>query len=628
MNYSLAMSIRGCAPIQRLFMLLLLVSTQNPLMAEKSKLVYGLVPDAPPTTYIDGAGTPTGFFIEFYSRIMDELGIEYEFKVEPFPELYPQMLSGDVDFFTTLFKTPERMDYFIYPEKGTAVGWSQLFVQSGTVFESILDLQHKTIGVVAQDNNGQNFKAYIDSLEIPCTIQEFPNFEALVQAVIRGDVYGGVQSNWFVALEHRVQPTTVVFAAFKSYPVLSKKSPFKAEFYRITERAGTLMADPHSYYYDLQEKWLGRERTETKVIPKWLITVLITLIAAAFLSALIIRFLTRQLRHSNEDLEIKVEERTDRLLHTEKLAALGNLVAGIAHELNTPLHALLTGTDILSHSLEARSPDLLSRGDKEKIALLLSNRSVELNFVRTDSRAARRLIREYLVLHGAGQDMELEGLCLDLGILEPENGCIQILKEASEELLLAAREASACMDAIEIIKAAAIQMDTVIKSLRSYAHRDHRDGLSIVSLEKHLDEALDLYASRFTKEVKLEKKYAGLPLFRCYSEELRQVWLCLIANALDALDGDGRIEVQGLETDAGILIKIIDNGRGIPLEDKDRVFDPFYSTKSEGAGLGLSIAREVLYSHRGKIDFESSPSGTIFTVTLPLEGIVEGLANG
>jgi ABC-type amino acid transport substrate-binding protein len=91
--------------------------------AQTGKLVYGLVPIAPPTTYLDASGKPTGFFIELYSRIMDELGIDYEYRIGPFPELYPELVAGKIDFFTTLQKTPERESLFWFPEQAVSVGW-------------------------------------------------------------------------------------------------------------------------------------------------------------------------------------------------------------------------------------------------------------------------------------------------------------------------------------------------------------------------------------------------------------------------------------------------------------------------------------------------------------------------
>ena len=239
---------------------LLISFAPSSLPAQKGPIVWGLVPNAPPTTYVDAAGKPTGFFIELYSRIMDELGIGYEFRIASFSELYPRLVSGEIDFFTTLLKNPEREALFVFPDQGVSAGWSQLFVAHGTVLQSVLDLQHKRIGVVTDDRNGAAFRTYVDSLAIPCEIAEYPDFDQLVRAVSGGEAFAGVQSNWFVSAERRVQPTTVVFSPFKAYPVLSRNSGHRAEFDAVVARYAEIVADPDSYYYEQIGRASCRER--------------------------------------------------------------------------------------------------------------------------------------------------------------------------------------------------------------------------------------------------------------------------------------------------------------------------------------------------------------------------------
>jgi len=127
MVYTDAMSrmLRVSRWLQVLLVLVLLPVAVLPVSAQTRKLVYGLVPNAPPTTYVDATGKPTGFFIELYSRIMEELDIDYEFSIATFAELYPRMVSGEVDFFTTLVKTPEREELFLFSETAVSAGWSR-----------------------------------------------------------------------------------------------------------------------------------------------------------------------------------------------------------------------------------------------------------------------------------------------------------------------------------------------------------------------------------------------------------------------------------------------------------------------------------------------------------------------
>jgi signal transduction histidine kinase len=604
-----------------------LMAAPASLSAQESSLIWGLVPNAPPTTYVDAAGKPTGFFIELYSRIMDELGIAYSFQVASFPELYPLLVEGKVDFFTSLVRNPEREEHFVYPESAVFAGWSQLFIALDGRLESVLDLQHKRIGVVADDRNGDNFRSYVESLAISCRIVEYPGFGELVDAVEKGELFGGVQSNLFVSAEKRVQPTTIVFAPFSSYPVLSKKSAHRGEFDAIIARYNQLKDDPSSYYYDLQRSWLGHERTETAVVPAWLIVGLVTLLLATLVSALVIRVLTSRLRLANSELERKVAARSAMLMKAEKLAALGTLVSGLAHELNSPLQALLLAADSLSEAPDPcgdRELEPLSREDQESLALIVSKRGSVA--VQADTQVTRRKLKSSLEGLGLEPSPALIDRCLDIGLLEPDLEGARLLASASDSLLAAAKAAASRGAFHGVMTEAIARMSAVIQALRIYSHQDHKGETAIVSLPVQLDAVLALHANRLGSGISLTRDYAGLPLYRCYAEQLQQVWMNLVANAIDAMGDAGELAIRGALREDALTVSVEDTGPGIDPRLKQSIFEPFFTTKAEGSGtgLGLSIAHEIVRTHRGALSFESRPGRTAFTVSLPLEGVVKG----
>lgn len=591
------------------------------LRAQKTPLVWGLVPNAPPTTYIDAAGKPTGFFIELYSRIMDELGIPYEFRVAPFSELYPLLISGEIDFFTTLLKNPEREALFVFPDQGISAGWSQLFVAHGTVLQSVLDLQHRKIGVITDDRNGAAFRTYVDSLAIPCEIVEYPDFDQLVRAVAGGEVFAGVQSNWFVSAERRIQPTTVVFSPFKAYPVLSRNSARRAEFDAVIARYSQLVADPDSYYYDLQRKWLGHERTETKVIPAWVPAVFATLLAASIVSAFVIRTLTSRLRRANADLERKVEERSAQVVRSEKLAALGSLAAGLAHELNSPLQALRFAAEGLA---EVPAPAVLTGLESEQAERILQAARTVRPAVLADGASIRDILASRLEAAGLSSDARLAERLADLGIPDPDEATLARVRDAPEEVISAVREACA-RDAYRLALADSLgRITAVVQALRVYTHRDHRGTPAVTDLAEQIDAVLELSKTRIGGGIRILRDYAGLPKYRCYTDKLQQVWMALIDNALDAVGETGTLAVHGRETSEGIQVSVEDSGPGIPEDLAHRIFEPFFTTKpaGEGYGLGLATALEIVRSHRGRLEFESRPGRTVFTVSLPSAGIV------
>jgi signal transduction histidine kinase len=603
--------------VPQLVLALLLFSAGGSVSGADRKLVYGLVPNAPPTTFVDAAGRPTGLFVEFYSRIMDELDIPYEYEVGGFPDLYPKLVSGEIDFFTTLQRTPERDALFLFPEKGMAAGWGQLFVAEGTEVGSILDLQHRRIGVVSEDRNGISFHSYIDSLAIPCDIVEFKDFDTLVKAVQIGIVYGGVQSNWFVSVERRVRPTAIVFAPFKAYPVLSRGSPFVEEFHRIMDRAAELMADPDSYYFELQAKWLGHERTETIVVPPTLVAGLVVLFLSTVVAALVIRSLTRRLRAANRDLERQVEERTALLIKAEKSAALGNLTAGIAHELNTPLHALMASLGVVRSSVETRLCDGRFPEGGSALRSLLAAGGGGLGASGADSVAARRRLRARLADLGAADEPELEAAFFDLGLLEPDEAAVRTLRSLSAQALSELRGCVPTINSLGIAEDAANRMGSIVSALMSYCRQ--RVGTRTVEfgLESQIDSVLSLFRPRFGTGIRILRNYAGLPPFRGHPDQIQQIWMSLVSNACDAMEGEGALTVTTERTGGLLRVSVADTGPGIPPGDRDRIFEPFFTSKTERTGLGLSIAREIARSLRGDIDLIPVPSGACFLVTLP-----------
>jgi signal transduction histidine kinase len=113
---------------------------------------------------------------------------------------------------------------------------------------------------------------------------------------------------------------------------------------------------------------------------------------------------------------------------------------------------------------------------------------------------------------------------------------------------------------------------------------------------------------------------AQLPAVLCYPDELNQVWTNLIHNALQAMDNQGTLTIEAVQKDTSVLVKITDSGKGIPPEILPKIFEPFFTTKpaGEGSGLGLDIVKKIIEKHQGKIDVESVPGKTAFTVSLPI----------
>ena len=164
---------------------------------------------------------------------------------------------------------------------------------------------------------------------------------------------------------------------------------------------------------------------------------------------------------------------------------------------------------------------------------------------------------------------------------------------------------------------------TVIKALKSYSRVDEGAEMVEIDLREDIESLLSLFFGKTYREVELRRDYSGEGLVRGRREQLDQVWINLINNALQAMEYSGALGISIFDAPGDLVgAAFSDNGVGIPLAQRDRIFKPFFSMKrkGEGSGLSLSICKTIVEEHGGSIGFESEPGRTVFTVLLPAVG--------
>jgi two-component system, NtrC family, sensor kinase len=184
-----------------------------------------------------------------------------------------------------------------------------------------------------------------------------------------------------------------------------------------------------------------------------------------------------------------------------------------------------------------------------------------------------------------------------------------------------AYQLSGLKDSAQNISIAVDRASKVVFALKSYARYDTSGEKFKANIIDGIETVLTLYQNQIKQGVEVVKNYHEFPPILCYADELNQVWTNLIHNALQAMDNRGTLTIEALQENDFILVSIVDSGKGIEPEVLPKIFQPFFTTKppGEGSGLGLDIVRKIVTKHDGKIQVESEPGRTAFTVSLPVQ---------
>jgi PAS domain S-box-containing protein len=351
-----------------------------------------------------------------------------------------------------------------------------------------------------------------------------------------------------------------------------------------------------------------------------------------------LRARTQELKEKNEAMETtlnQLNEMQAQLIMQEKMASLGKLSAGMAHELNNPAAAAQRGAAQLQlkfsqlQNIQLCLGELdLARTQLDKLVALdqiaeeRARQPADLNaLTRSDRESA---LEDWLNERGIDTAWELVPALVSLGYGQEDLEALAA--DFTSPQFSVVLDWLSCTHAIYSL-VSEIGLGTgriaeIVKALKSYTYMDQAP-IQAVDLREGLDNTLIIFQNKLKAGVTVHREYADdLPAIQAYGSELNQVWTNIIDNAIDAMEGKGTLIVRTRREDPWVVVEIEDDGRGMPEDVQSKIFDPFFTTKplGEGSGLGLNISRNlVVQKHRGQITVSSEPGRTCFAVRLPID---------
>ncbi|MCW7463013.1 PAS domain S-box protein [Leptospira limi] len=322
----------------------------------------------------------------------------------------------------------------------------------------------------------------------------------------------------------------------------------------------------------------------------------------------------------------------EQLVQSEKLAALGQLIAGIAHEINNPIGAVKASNQNMLDwqkrygiASQLFREAILSVPREEQVILktILSNLDHPIEFYTgKEERLRKKRNKEILIQNGFKSDDadEFAEAWVELGIGELEDKYIPLFRSHYLRVFLDYL-------ALEIqfrrntrsIQLAVDRVSKIMYALKNFSHFDSTGKKIKASIQETIETVLTIYQNQLKRGITLVKNYDEISPIDCYPDDLLHVWTNLIYNSLQAMSFTGNLMITIKDCDNEVLVSLQDSGPGIDPGIRSKIFEPFFTTKppGEGSGLGLDIVNKIVKRHGGRIDLSSKPGETIFSIYLP-----------
>ena len=314
------------------------------------------------------------------------------------------------------------------------------------------------------------------------------------------------------------------------------------------------------------------------------------------------------------------------VIQAKKNNAMGVLIAGIAHEINTPLSAIKASSENISLSLKdfiekiSNENSMIRNEEWQIITKILSDLENPKETLSTrEVRAKKKELAKYFSDKGVAEAEEIAEIFTGLGIFQD-----LIMYES----LIFNKNFRNILDIIKIlhgirlksatIEYSSLRISKIVKSLKSFTQYDQSGKMTLIDISEGVETVLTIYHNFLKQGIEVITNYESIPGIYCYSDELIQVWIQLIYNSIQAMNGKGVLKIDIFPLNEDVCVSVEDNGPGISEDSLNKIFDPFYTNNPKGSGLGLYVTKKILQKHNAVLELDSEPGKTRFLVKIPV----------